>query len=894
MALWLTASLTTVQAQNETERLPHSSMWLLAPSSSSTRVLYYYDAEGTEYRMRWGMDTAWNDGNNIRRGANHIGKENLSYGRLSFQPTDSVGDDLKLSSAQMQDLRKRVTNMKATGVTTVLLNCDPYDPDKLAMYYYAKPQNWYNVIKATVVEAQKLGMTIEAIAPMNEPDYIWNGQGTKEHFLEVVKLLRADPFFDDIRISAGNTLNPDGALEWYNFMKPYVQEGNTHQLAGSFDNYARFFQTVRRDGNIATADELHNTMEAFVGVEYGLQNGIWWGYDGVCRGRYCKATSGGRRLGYGENRPKWTAGCVYRLPDGSVDAFLGSSERQANTTDFEISSLDHDVFYDGYGPVRSYAMQIPGGTGYQVGQTNAECVIHITKGNDVPLSPIANGEYVIMNRGTKRIMATSTSSNGSHITQRTRYNHRNDELWSIEAVPATVGGDFSYFYITSKVGDRLIDVDSWNLNEGGSIIVYKGGKGDIEQWHFIYAGDGDYFIQSRYSGLFLGVASSSAVVTQRSLPAADNERFRWRLISPEADPETTPPAPPTGLKATPQISSVLLQWTSNAEADVASYIVLRGEATNAGGQNWQTIGRQIRGTEFVDNSLQMGKAYLYKIKAVDRCGNRSDDSESCPGQTLSEQGLVARYTFDQTLFDDTPNQMDAVCDANPAYSTAASLFKQGEAALNLNTTQTSNHYLSLPHAVGDLQEMTVATWVRWRGGNSWQRIFDFGNDTDHYIFLTPKNGSGKLSLVLKNGGEEQILNSSAALPSTGWHHVAVTLSQTEVKIYIDGNEVATTEAITIRPADFRPALCYIGRSQYSADSYYYGYIDDFCIFNYALTPDQIQEVKEGLPTGIMPIPVNDTSHTGASGTYTLGGTRVSGKLQHGKVYIVNGKKVYVK
>lgn len=36
----------------------------------------------------------------------------------------------------------------------------------------------------------------------------------------------------------GNTLNSDQALPWYNYLKDQLDEGNTHQLAGSFDNFA--------------------------------------------------------------------------------------------------------------------------------------------------------------------------------------------------------------------------------------------------------------------------------------------------------------------------------------------------------------------------------------------------------------------------------------------------------------------------------------------------------------------------------------------------------------------------------------------------------------------------------------------------------------------------------
>lgn len=69
-------------------------------------------------------------------------------------------------------------------------------------------------------------------------------------------------------------------------------------------------------------DEMHNVMEAMVGLEYGLQTGIWWGSAEYARGEFCKISRGGERLAYTEHRPNWTAASVYRSKDGSkVQAF---------------------------------------------------------------------------------------------------------------------------------------------------------------------------------------------------------------------------------------------------------------------------------------------------------------------------------------------------------------------------------------------------------------------------------------------------------------------------------------------------------------------------------------------------------------------------------------------
>jgi hypothetical protein len=812
-------------------------------TTSSATPLAFRFSEGKEFVVRWGMDTAWNSSENVRRGTNHIGKEYISTGRISFQPSDLVDADGNLSAAQKQALASRIRNIKLSGTTEVMLNCDHEVLNK--DNYVGKPEEWYRVIKASVLYAQSQGLTVTTIAPFNEPDYSSWGQGSKGDFREIARLLSEDPALAGIRISAGNTLNCDQADSWYQYMKPYVSEGNTHQLAGSFDTYARFFQTVRADGNHATADELHNVGEAIVGVEYGLQSGVWWGYDGLARGQFCRANSpGGARLGYAEDRSSWTSACVYRLPDSTVKAFFGTSERQANTHSYELQSLERDVFVDGRGPLRTYAVEMPGGTGYQTGQTNAELMLNIQYGADVPPFELTSGTYVVLNRNSMRALqpATSTPANGTSIVQST-YTQKPFQTWTIEHVDARIGGDFSYYtFRNGSVNGQLLDVLNYSVVSNSTIITYAGTVGANEQWSFEYAGNGDYYIRSRHSGLYLDVRNGSTVNGAAIIQAEFTGKplQRWHIMPADASPEFTAPAAPTGLKATPQTASVRLTWNAGAEEDLDSYIVLRG-TENADTIAWEVIGRNIKGTEFVDNACSSETAYRYAVRAVDRSINLSALSESITAQTSGEQGLVAQYQFDQNLIDNSPNQMDAAAATTPFYMATA---QSGSHSWMIN----GNNHAILPHAVANLRRMTLSTWTNITATTTtWQRIFDFGNNTSQYMFLTPNSGSD-MRFVIKNGGEEQMLTTDKL--TSGWHHVAVTIDDAAVSLYIDGELKATTSSITLRPADFRPALNYIGRSQYSADPLLRGRIDDFRIYNYALTADDVKAVMSDVVNAI--------------------------------------------
>jgi hypothetical protein len=152
--------------------------------------------------------------------------------------------------------------------------------------------------------------------------------------------------------------------------------------------------------------------------------------------------------------------------------------------------------------------------------------------------------------------------------------------------------------------------------------------------------------------------------------------------------------------------------------------------------------------------------------------------------------------------------------------------------------------------VANSDDTTIAMWVNWDGtstGLNWQRIFDFGNNTSQYMFLTPSSGSGTLrfAITTSGGAGEQQLNTTA-LPIGVWRHLAVTLSGNTGRLYVNGVLVATSGGMTLNPSSFNPALNYIGKSQF-ADPLFNGRIDGFHIYNFALSGAQIASLYTNSP-----------------------------------------------
>ncbi|NLO71248.1 MAG: T9SS type A sorting domain-containing protein, partial [Porphyromonadaceae bacterium] len=748
--------------------------------------------------------------------------------RASFQPTHPLvnGD---LQTAQINDLNRRLNLIDLTGPTTlVALNCDHPSVDP---WYVGNAANWAALIDATTKRVQERGRTVITVAPFNEPDFGWGqytGNNGKSDFFNIAGELRNNPRFDNIRISGGNTLNTDQALPWYNYLKDRLDEGNTHQLAGSFDNYANFFQTVTANGDHGTNDELHNVMEAMVGVEYGMQTGIWWGTAEYARGEFVKA-SDGVRLAYAEHRPNWTAASVYRNLDNKIQLFGGTSERQAATTTYRFVSKDKDLYFDGYGPQREYTMTLPGGNGYQSGQTNAERVVNISTGEDI--QPVIDGQYIIVNRKSGKVMEIylGNTNSGANVRQNS-YSNVPYKHWNVTPVDSRVGGDFSYFSIISELNGKSLDIHNWSLNNGGNIMMWDDTKGGNQQWYLEYAEDGWFYIRSRHSAKCIEVSNASlsdgANILQWEKDGDHNQQ--WRFIPVDAAVEFQAPIAPVGLEAVGNAESVRLNWTPNTESDLNGYHIFRAESADG---PYNTIARNVKSTSFVDNSTTISGEYYYKIKAVDKSLNQSEYSALLSAVTTGANDLVMNLRFEDNLNDTTINLNNASSIGTISYVNRV----ENNKAVVLNGF---NAFLQLPYNVVNQQEITVSTWVYWRGLSNWQRIFDFGNGENEYMFLTPKSGSGQMRFAIKNGGAEQQLNSAAPLANNKWVHVAVTLSPTSAKLYIDGVLDTESTSVTIRPLDFKPVLNYIGRSQFT-DPLFNGYVDDFRIYNYALSDTEI-------------------------------------------------------
>jgi hypothetical protein len=155
--------------------------------------------------------------------------------------------------------------------------------------------------------------------------------------------------------------------------------------------------------------------------------------------------------------------------------------------------------------------------------------------------------------------------------------------------------------------------------------------------------------------------------------------------------------------------------------------------------------------------------------------------------------------------------------------------------------------LPIGSTIAASDSISIMTWINFLGGGTDQRIFDFGNGNESgYMFLTPDNGTTmNFTLNSNTAGVSAQINAPDTL-TTGWHHVAVTIDRSTmaVQLYLDSESIASGTTTSLPSGLGNTTENWIGRSQWGAQAYLHASLDEFRIYNYALTADEINTVMQ--------------------------------------------------
>lgn len=165
-------------------------------------------------------------------------------------------------------------------------------------------------------------------------------------------------------------------------------------------------------------------------------------------------------------------------------------------------------------------------------------------------------------------------------------------------------------------------------------------------------------------------------------------------------------------------------------------------------------------------------------------------------------------------------------------------FGTSASAVQLNG---SNGYLEVPADVWfENSPFTASCWVKPNAYNNWSRIFDFSNGpaSDNVVWALSNGTSGNLYCDIRQGSTTTGNVNGTPAPLNKWSHCALTYDGSSLKIYLNGNLVATGTSTGARM--IKRTQCYIGRSAWTTDAYANASYDDFMIWQRLLTEEEIK------------------------------------------------------
>lgn len=220
-----------------------------------------------------------------------------------------------------------------------------------------------------------------------------------------------------------------------------------------------------------------------------------------------------------------------------------------------------------------------------------------------------------------------------------------------------------------------------------------------------------------------------------------------------------------------------------------------------------------------------------------------------------------------------------------------------ESGRNGGQTVTLNGTDYLTVDIADLQApFTLSAWVNWQGDTADQRIFSLvKQDSENYLSLSPftdtavvgKSAANGVTLLTSCFKDEQFIRENYYHPSAAgvtdalkrnlWYHIAFTVTETSVTVYIDGVNWQTV-TLPFSYAELGADTLYIG-SAADGNNGFTGQVQAFTLHGEVLDAATIARKAKNIPD-------SDTETTVNAGTYAAAILPAAESLQQEKTIVL--------
>lgn len=154
-------------------------------------------------------------------------------------------------------------------------------------------------------------------------------------------------------------------------------------------------------------------------------------------------------------------------------------------------------------------------------------------------------------------------------------------------------------------------------------------------------------------------------------------------------------------------------------------------------------------------------------------------------------------------------------------------------------------YIIVPdyYGIGGTNARTVSLWIKTTGDGLTHNLIQWGYPAAGQAWVIMIRSDGKVSVSASNGG----VYSTSSVTNNRWHHIAVVLDEgqadsSQIHLYIDGIlESTPTGSCIINTGQTVPVHIGVVKNFNTGDllNYFKGLMDDVCIYERALDPNEI-------------------------------------------------------
>ncbi len=176
-------------------------------------------------------------------------------------------------------------------------------------------------------------------------------------------------------------------------------------------------------------------------------------------------------------------------------------------------------------------------------------------------------------------------------------------------------------------------------------------------------------------------------------------------------------------------------------------------------------------------------------------------------------------------------------------------------------------YLEVGYDELQIPRLTFTTWINWQGSTSggetgeyWQRLLTMSRHEERYLTVSlhgwdtePDDSGARVDGLymefLRDETRVRAFNpvteagQTYALPQNEWHHMALVMDGSALKLYVDGT-LWFSEDLWLGVADMQARRFQIGTGLWE-DPLLHALLDDTALYNDALTEDQIRGLALG-------------------------------------------------